>query len=50
MVRTGDSPSMDPSGCPDTIMEGSSMWCLEYVEWEIDTNQTYCIYTECALV
>jgi double zinc ribbon protein len=48
--RTEYATRVDPSGCPETVMEGSSMWCLEYVEWDIDTNQTYCVYTECAIV
>ena len=47
--RSAAFTKVDPSGCPEVVMEGSSMWCLEYVEWEIDTDQTYCMSTECAI-
>jgi hypothetical protein len=43
-------PGVDPSGVLEVISAGGEMYCLEYVNWDIDTDETWCTYTPCALV
>lgn len=42
-------PGVDPSGCLEVIHAHGAMYCLDYVYWEIDTDETTCIYAECKL-
>ena len=45
----GNEPGVDPSGCLEIVHSGGHMYCLDYVYWEIDTNETTCYYTPCVL-
>jgi hypothetical protein len=45
----GNEPTVDPSGCYDYYESGGHVYCLDYVYIELDTNETYCYYVECAV-
>lgn len=47
--EAGNEPTVDPSGCYDYYYDGDHVYCLDYVYYEVDTNETTCWYVECAV-